>query len=155
MVHHNTFLVIAVTKHTFEQLDTQNSEHKQEQKHNKQDVQERWNRLDQRIDHSFDSFILTDNSQWPQSSQCSETSYKLDIVWTQSRLEDPRKDRETYNNEIKNVPRIFQVCLVTPVETLNEDFDDCLNDEDDGDNQKHQTDRRFLIFICKLRLIQC
>lgn len=64
MIYHFASLIVTVTKHTFEKLDTQDAENQQEQQHDKQDVQQCRNRLNERVDHCFDTFIFTYYSEW-------------------------------------------------------------------------------------------
>lgn len=121
--------VIAVTKHALEELDSEDSEHKEEEHDNKQYIDEGWNRFKQSIYDGFDTFVLGHNSKRSKGSECSETSQEGNITGGVS-LQNPSNDWEEHNDEIKNIPRILQVSSLTPVESQNNGFEDPLNHED-------------------------
>lgn len=64
LVFHYAFFIVAVAKHSFEKLDTQDAENKQKQEHDKQDVQKCRDGLNQRVHNCFDTFVFTYNPKW-------------------------------------------------------------------------------------------
>lgn len=71
--------VIAIRNCSFEHLNSQNPEDKQEQENDEHDVHQRRYRLEQRIYHSLDPFVLANHPQWPEGSECSEAFHELQV----------------------------------------------------------------------------
>lgn len=147
------FMIITVSKFTHEQLNSKNTEDHEEEEHNKQDIKKGWNREEKTIDHCLDSLVLGNHSQGSQGSQGSETSDETNVC-TSCGLHDPCKNTEHNNDEIKNVPVVLKIGLLSNIESYNNNLDAHFDHKNNRDDEKQVGNSLLLVWVTQLGLIQ-
>lgn len=142
--------VVAQAHFTFEELYSKNSEDQEEEQNDQQYVKKRWDGENEGIDDSLDAFVFTNDSQWSQSSQSSETSYKLDVtlfLFVNQLHQNHGQDGKDDDDEIEHIPWVLDVSLGDPVEAMDDDFDHTFNNEDPRDDEQHLLNRFLLVLV--------
>ena len=103
------------------------------------------------------TFVFAYHSQRPESSKSSEASNKLNIplwIFVDYLNQNHGQHREYDDYEIQDIPRILDISLITPVETMHDHLDYTLDNKDPRNDRQHAFNCALLIFVRQTWFIQ-
>jgi len=111
-----------------ELLNSEDSEQKEDEEHEDDDVEEGWQRTEQRLNRPLHARKSIDA---PQGSKDSECAQRL-VVGRANR--EKLNDTDDHDSDIEQIPRLSHVGVVVLDEAHGDDLHDALKEEKDGEN---------------------